>query len=92
MTTTDGSRGQRVVAYLAESNPDAIIWDGFDDAIIGVAMLPGRPQVAVYSRRKLIESLVGLGSSREEAEEHVSHNIEGSWLGENTPVTLHIPD
>ena len=40
---------------IAEYNPDAIIFDDLDDAIIGVGQQHGSHTVAIYDRQKCID-------------------------------------
>ncbi len=62
--------------------------DGFEDAFLGVARQFGKP-MAVYVREKCIDILVNRdGMSPEEAEEYFQFNVEGAWVGENTPAFL----
>jgi hypothetical protein len=62
--------------------------DGFEDAFLGVARQFGKP-FAIYDREKCIDILVNRdGMSPEEAEEYFQFNVEGAWVGENTPAFL----
>lgn len=65
--------------------------DGLDDAILGVARRCGQPDLIAYDVDKVIEILVTRdGMSHEEAVEFFDFNIEGAWLGEATPVWVHV--
>ena len=75
---------------IAEIDPDALFMDGFDEAIIGFFTRCGQPLVVVYDRRKCIEVLKG-DMSEDEAEEYLSFNCEGAWVGDRTPAILHQP-
>ena len=56
--------------------------DGLEDAIIGVY-----GEKLVYSQAKVLDILVKRdGMTDEEALEHFSFNIEGSYMGEKTPI------
>jgi hypothetical protein len=62
--------------------------DGFEDAFLGIARQFGKP-FALYDREKCIDILVNRdGMSDEEAEEYFQFNVEGAWVGENTPMFL----
>lgn len=82
---------------LAEEFGDELVFidppEYFDQAISGVAMRCGMDHVVVYSRDAVIKALVvNDGMSVEEADEYVSFNIEGAYVGPSTPmimVTLH---
>lgn len=58
-----------------------LVMDGWDDCIIGYAEVDGALRV-VYSRTKMIEQMVGEGSTPEDADEHISFNCEGSFCGD----------
>lgn len=57
--------------------------DGFDNCIIGLEAMSMR---LIYSKSKIIMQLVSEGLTLEEAFEHFSFNIEGSYVGEQTPI------
>ena len=71
-------------------NEDALLADGFEDAIVGVvAGRCAQPTLVVYDAEKCIEILTETTSmSRDEAVEFFEFNIEGAWEGENTPLFL----
>jgi len=71
---------------ILENFPDEeiLIADGFDDAIIGVdSMLEPR---IIYSVVKCLDILVEEGMHIEEAMEHFTFNVTGSYVGEKTPI------
>ena len=57
--------------------------DGFNNCIIGLETISMR---LIYSKSKIIMQLVSEGLTLEEAFEHFSFNIEGSYVGEQTPI------
>jgi hypothetical protein len=59
--------------------------DGFDDAIIGVCGLTYR---VVYSKVRVIETLMSEDMSEEDAIEHAEFNIFNSYVGEQTPIFM----
>jgi hypothetical protein len=63
-----------------------LLADGFEDAFVGIGRQFGKP-MAIYNKQKCIEVL-SEGMSEEEAEEYFSFNVEGAYVGENTPVFL----
>lgn len=74
---------------IAEINPDALMCDGFDDAIIGMAERINLGSVVAYSVSKILDIMIERdGMSYEEALEFYDYNIVGSWMGENTPVFI----
>jgi predicted RNase H-like nuclease len=67
-------------------------WDGFDECVIGVANI-WRDQITVevlvYSADAMIEILrLNDGMSEEEALEYFEFNIEGAYIGIDTPVLV----
>lgn len=64
--------------------------DGLDEAIIGQALVwlgNERQEVLVYSCEKIMEILMARdGMSQEEAHEFIEYNIEGAYMGNQTPV------
>lgn len=72
---------------LAELDPEILCADGWDEHILGTAFSPGRYLLVVYDGDGIINTLVKRdGLSFEEAVEHFEFNIEGSWVGQRTPV------
>lgn len=60
----------------------------FDEAFLGYGYRPGDPcEVAIYDR-EVVVGLFAREMSWEDAEEHVSFNVEGSWCGPGTPMIL----
>ena len=60
--------------------------DGFDEAILGVGYRCGQDEILVYDRDMCIHILVKDGMSYEEAVEYFEFNVEGSWVGDLTPM------
>lgn len=61
--------------------------DGFDEAIIGQGNQFTKSPVLVYDAEKVIDILCKRdGMTDEEALDYFYYNIEGSWMGENTPI------
>jgi hypothetical protein len=87
---------------LADSNPEALFLDGFDDAIIGLAERPNLGPIVAYNEEKIIEILTEQmevdaddldGRDSEEiklemALEYYYYNVKGAWVGENTPIII----
>jgi hypothetical protein len=72
---------------INEINPDAIIVDGFNDAIIGLAERINLGPVVAYDVDKMIDIMIERdGMTYEDAIEYFDYNILGAWMGENTPV------
>jgi len=74
---------------ISEINPEALLCDGFDEAIIGMAERINLGPVVAYDVDKMLEIMVERdGMSYEEAMEYFDYNILGAWMGENTPVFI----
>lgn len=88
---------------IAEINPEALLLDGFDEAIIGMAERINLGPVIAYDVEKIIEILASdmeveeddleEGQSTEDlkitmAYEYFYFNIQGAWMGENTPIFI----
>jgi len=63
--------------------------DYFDEAILGVITVFGGMCRVVYSREDILRILVSRGMEYPEAQEYFEFNIEGSYVGEQTPVFLY---
>lgn len=68
-----------------------IKYDGYDEAILGPAYIwreRQQVQVLVYDAEKIREILMRDGMDAEEAREFIEFNIEGGYLGIETPVLV----
>lgn len=73
---------------LAELNPEALTADGLEGAILGVTVNHHHPHVVVYDYQKCVEILAAQGMTEEEAEEYLSFNTLGAFVGENGPLYM----
>jgi len=74
------------IELLKEENPDYLMADGFDDAIVGTAERFGMHRVVLYDTIKCIDILMKRDKmTEEEAIEFFYYNVLGSWMGEYTP-------
>ncbi len=72
---------------LSELNPDALLADGLEAALVGYTVNHHHPIVAVYDIEKCIDVLVERdGMTPEEADEFLSFNTLGAYVGENGPL------
>jgi hypothetical protein len=72
---------------LAEANPDALLADGLEAALVGYTVNHHHPHVAVYDIDKCVDVLVERdGMTPEEADEFLSFNTLGAHVGENGPM------
>lgn len=86
MVNDDGD----VFDKIAEQNENALKADGFDECVLGIAYRCGSLPLLAYDRMKCIKKLMKDGMDYEEAEEHMGMNVEGSWLGEGTPIFIEV--
>jgi hypothetical protein len=77
---------QEKVDELIGEDESILLADGFDSAFIGVAR-QFNTSFAVYDREQCIEILME-NMSHEDAEEYFQYNVEGAYVGENTPAFL----
>jgi hypothetical protein len=78
---------KQIKERLAEVNPEALLADGFEDALIGYVERFGMEPIALYDRAKCIAILVKRDKMTEdEAEEFFCFNTIGAWAGEGTPA------
>lgn len=73
------------------SEDEMLVWDGFDDAIIGTAQSwTGGALIEriCYDGEKMVGMLEEQGMDRVEAEEHIQFNVIGGYIGEMTPVIM----
>ena len=88
---------------VAEINPDALMCDGFDEAILGMAERINFGPVVAYDKEKMIEILMrDMDVSHDELEEgqtiedkkyelareYFYFNIAGAYMGEYTPIFI----
>jgi len=77
------------VEEIAEINPSALLCDGFDEAIIGIAERIGLGPVVAYNVEKMLDIMIERdGMTYEEAREYFNFNIIGAWMGEFTPIFI----
>ena len=74
---------------ISEMSPEALLCDGFDEAIIGLGTRIGMELVVAYDVEKIIGILMDRdGMNYEEAVEYYDFNIVGAWMGEFTPIFI----
>ena len=79
---------QRVRLQLADENPEAVVYDNYDAATVGICRRFGMPPVVLYDYAKCIKILVAGGMTEDEAEEYFEFNTMGCWAGDSTPCFL----
>ena len=77
-------KNSKLFNYLSEC--EALLADGFDDALVGYAFRSEGP-VALYDKKKCITILMELDNmSHAEAREFFEFNVLGAWVGDRTPL------
>ena len=76
---------------LEEMNPDILVADGLEGALIGYGGQFNQI-VAVYSVQKVLAIYEKDGMSHDEAREHFDFNVAGSWVGDGTPIFVELFD
>jgi hypothetical protein len=78
-----------IESSLEDTEDEIMLADGFEDAYLGIGRQFTRVPFAVYDRNKCIDILLKRdGMTEEEAEEYFQFNVEGAWVGDNTPVFI----
>lgn len=72
---------------IDEIPENAVVLDGFDDCIIGVAEIFGDEGRITYSVKKIIQKLMQ-DMSQDDAYEYYYYNMVGGYFAEQNPVFL----
>ena len=77
------------IEEIVEINPEAMMADGFDDAILGMCIQFGDEPVVAYDYEKCLNVLIERdGMSRTESIDFLEFNVIGAYVGLNTPVFI----
>jgi hypothetical protein len=79
---------QRVLDLLSDLNPDAVLLDNMDAALIGIGYIGNNDPVAVYSRGLMQHQFLISGFSETEADEYYHNNCKNVVPTANTPVIV----
>jgi hypothetical protein len=80
---------KQINEHLESMGENALLMDGFDEALIGFSQRINEPLLAVYSWEKMMDVCIERdGMDDEEAEEYISYNCIGAWVGEQTPIIV----
>ena len=83
------SKIKEINEYAEEVEEEIIIYDEFEDAIIGLADSFGMDTSVAYDYDKVIKILME-DMSYEEAVEYFDFNVIGGWVGDSTPVFIKV--
>lgn len=79
------------IEEISELNPDAMMADGFDEAIMGMCIQFGAEPIVAYDYEKCIQILMNRDKlERTEALDFMEVNVVGAYVGLNTPVFIMI--
>ena len=79
-----------ILDAFGEEADDIMFAEGFDRAIVGVGRTFDGLLCAVYDVDKIIQELMKDGMDHDEAHEYFDYNIAGSYVGEQTPIFMHL--
>lgn len=76
-------------ALVERDGEEAILFDGLEGALVGIAQQYTGPVLAVYDYQRIIDILMTRdGLSWEDAIEHFGFNIADLWAGSGTPLIM----
>lgn len=78
---------EEILDIITEINPNALMADGFDDAILGITNRCGDDSLIAYDYDKCVK-ILQKEMSYEDAVEYMEFNIVGSYVGEGTPIFI----
>ena len=74
---------------ISDLNPEAMMADGFDEAILGMCVQFGTAPLVAYDYEKCINILMKRdGMTKQEAVDFMEFNVIGAYVGLNTPVFI----
>jgi hypothetical protein len=84
---------EKIRDFLGEINPEALVADGYDEAIIGTVRRFSDGPLVLYDYNQCLAILMrDQGMSCEEAEEWMEFNVLGAWVGPGTPCYAVVGD
>ena len=64
--------------------------DEYDDCVIGIGYRFSEGPLAVYSIPLVLKVMQGWGMDDQEAQEFFEYNTIGAWMGDGTPIFVHL--
>ena len=84
-------KSKLTIEEIIELNPEAMLADGFDDAILGMCIQFGSQPIIAYDYEKCIKILMDRDNlKRGAALDYMEFNVVGAYVGLNTPVFIMI--
>lgn len=74
-----------IMELLQDLNPEAFVMEEYESALVGLVRMWNGPVVAAYSAEKIIDMLA-VEMGHDNAVDYFHFNIEGAYVGENTPL------
>ena len=81
-----------ILQWIDETFDVVVYPSGFENCIVGIAEKYDGPPVAVLDIEKMLATLEEQGMNHDEALEYFEFNILGAYVGEATPVYMHVPN
>ena len=94
------AKDEDVREWIASFNDEALLADGFDKAILGIAHYIGKNPIVAYDKDECIDILMKQFTENpsendeddadpySDALEYFEYNVAGSYVGENTPIFI----
>lgn len=79
---------KRVLHQLSDLNPEAVLLENMNSALIGVGYISAGDPVAVYSKAQIYNKLLSDGLSPEDADEYYTGKFVSVRAGAHAPVIL----
>ena len=80
---------QLTIEEIIDINPEAMMADGFDEAILGMCIQFGSEPIVAYDYEKCIQILITRDDmDKADALDFMEFNVIGSYVGLNTPVFI----
>jgi hypothetical protein len=73
--------------WIMEQCNEIALWDGFDEALIGIAARCGSEPLAVYDRDRMIQ-ILAKQMAIDDAVEYLDFNVVNAHIGPLTPMIL----
>jgi hypothetical protein len=80
----------QILEDYGEDAETMLFADGFDDAIVGVGNVFGGKLCAIYDTDLVLKQCMKDGMKYDEALEFFDFNIAGAYVGEQTPIFIHM--
>ena len=77
-----------IIAELTDLNPEAVLLDNMNAALVGLGRTCNNDPVAVYSQAKIFAQLTADGFSSEEAAAYFQERLSAFAHNANAPVIL----